>query len=343
MRQSLLLLAAAVVSGLATALSLPLVISAVSIRQLDPRGHLELLAWVSLVPAFLALRACRALAAALLGLVAGLAYFFAAIYWVSHAMTAFGGLSLGLSLFALTLLVLYMAAHWALAFGVAARLRTRLAWPLWAVLPPVWAAAELLRNYLFSGFPWADLGYTQVRTLPVAQLASLFGPYGIAALVVLVNAALAEAVGALRERGRLPVLPLAVAGLLLALTLSYGAIHLSSVRAEMSAAPQLRVGVVQPNVDQSRKNARDVYDQYILDRLVPPTLQADRAGVDLVTWPEAAFPYDVPPGIRSFDVRGGGLPRASRTPTCWPARPRWSGPAMSGAAVCRASATCCSC
>jgi apolipoprotein N-acyltransferase len=309
----LLPLLAALVSGLASALALPLVVSAVSIRQLDPRGHLELVAWISLVPAFLALRSCeRALRAALLGLISGLAYSFAAIYWVSHAMTAFGGLPLPLSLLALTLLVLYMAVHWALAFGVAARLRVRLGWPLWAVLPPVWTAAELLRNYLFSGFPWANLGYTQARTLAVAQLASLLGVYGIAALVVLVNAALAEAAAALRERRRLPARALAVAGLSLALALGYGALHLSSVRAEMAAAPRLKVGVVQPNVDQSRKNAREVYDQYILDRLVPPTLEADRAGADLVAWPEAAFPYDVPPGIQSFDVRGAGLPRLSR-------------------------------
>jgi apolipoprotein N-acyltransferase len=226
-------------------------------------------------------------------------------------MTAFGGLPLAFALFALTLLVLYMAAHWALAFGLAAHLHARLGWPLWAVLPPLWTAAELLRNYLFSGFPWADLGYTQVRTLPVAQLASLAGVYGIAALVVLVNGALAEALEALRARRRPPALPLAVAAGALALALAYGQVHLAAVRAEMAAAPAARVGVVQPNVDQSRKLARRQYVQYILDRLVPPTLEADRAGVELVVWPEASFPYDVPPDIQSFDAPGSGLPPLS--------------------------------
>ncbi len=127
MRRVLHPLLAAIASGLLTALAFPLVVSAVSIRQLDPRGHLELVAWFSLVPVLLVLRVCERVGrAALLGLVAGLACFFAAIYWVSHAMTAFGGLSVPLSLFALTLLVLYMAAHWALAFGVATRIRARL-------------------------------------------------------------------------------------------------------------------------------------------------------------------------------------------------------------------------
>ena len=106
------------------------------------------------------------------------AYFFAAIWWVSHAMTAFGGLPFGLSLLALTLLVLYMAVHWAAAFAISWRIRAGLGWPMVVHLPVVWTALELCRNYLFSGFPWANLGYTQVRTLPVAQLAALAGVAG---------------------------------------------------------------------------------------------------------------------------------------------------------------------
>ena len=131
-------------------------------------------AWVALVPVILVVRAARSWRGAfLLGLVAGVAYFFAAIWWVSHAMTAFGGLPFGLSLLALTLLVLYMAVHWAAAFAISWRIRAGLGWPMVVHLPVVWTALELCRNYLFSGFPWANLGYTQVRTLPVAQLASL--------------------------------------------------------------------------------------------------------------------------------------------------------------------------
>jgi apolipoprotein N-acyltransferase len=310
-RRSAILLA--LVSGGALALALPLVVPFVSIRELDPAGRLEPLAWVALVPALLALRAApTARFAALVGLVAGVAYFFAAIYWVSHAMTAFGGLSLGFAVFALSLLVLFMAAHWAAAFAVAHRIRARLGWPLHLHLPLVWAAAELCRNYLLSGFPWANLGYTQVRTLPVAQLAAVAGPYGIAALVALVNAVLAEAVSARRERRALPLRGLAAtAGIVLAVV-AYGYAHLAEVRARAQAAPSLKVGVVQPNIDQSRKNkARDNSD-YILARLVGPTVEADRAGADLVAWPEAAYPLHVPPSIRTFDQPGSGIPRLSR-------------------------------
>jgi apolipoprotein N-acyltransferase len=303
---------AAAVSGGLMALALPLVVPFVSLRELDPRGWLEPVAFVALVPALVALRgAARARRAAALGLVAGLAYFYAAIYWVSHAMTAFGGLSFGFSLFALTLLVLYTSVHWSAAFAVAWTIRARLGWPLWAHLPPVWAAFELCRNYLASGFPWANLGYTQVRTVPVAQLAALLGVYGIAALVVLVNTALAEAVAARREGRRWPVRPLATAAALLVAVIAGGALRAASLRARMAAAPSIKVGVVQPNIDQSIKNKARDHRGWILSRLVPLTLEADRAGADLVAWPEAAYPLLLPSDLATLDVPAAQLPRLS--------------------------------
>jgi apolipoprotein N-acyltransferase len=306
----------AIASGLLMALALPVVIPFVSLRELDPRGWLELGAWLALVPVLLALDgAPRARCAFNVGVVAGLAYFFATIHWVSHAMTSFGGLPVWLAVVALSLLVLYMAAHWGGAFAVAWWLRRRLGWPLRAVLPAVWVAFEYLRNFSFSGFPWGDLGYTQARTLPVAQLAAATGIYGIAALVVFVNASVADAIREARERppsprGLLRLLGPA-AGLLVAVA-ALGSVRLTSIRAEMAAAPKLRVGIVQPNVDQSIKNRARDHVEEILGRLVPQTVEADAAGAELVVWPEAAYPMYLPPGLRSLDAPGSGLPRLSR-------------------------------
>ena len=59
--------------------------------------------------------------------------------------------------------------------------------------PAAWVATEFVRGYLFGGFPWVPLGNSQVTVLPVAQLASVLGVYGLSALVAFVNAALAFA------------------------------------------------------------------------------------------------------------------------------------------------------
>ncbi len=305
--------AAAAASGVLMAPALPLALPFLSLRELDPAGRLEPLAWVALVPAILAVRAAPSWRAAFLrGLVAGLAFFYAAIWWVSHAMTAFGGLPLGLALLALTLLVLYMAVHWGVAFAIAWKIRDGLGWPLWTHLPAVWAALELSRNYLLTGFPWANLGYTQVRNLRVAQLAALAGVYGIAALVVLVNAAVAEVVAARREGRPFPRRAAALAVVLLLAVGVHGEFRLRAVRARMAAAPHLEVGIVQPNVDQSVKNKMRDRAEWILSRLVPLTLEADRAGADLVAWPEATYPLYVPSDVSSFATPGSGVPPLSR-------------------------------
>ncbi len=298
----------AVAGGALEALALPLVVPWLSLRPVDPAGHLELLAWVGLVPALWALESARGWkGAAALGLAAGLAYSYLAIYWVNHAMTAFGGLPFGLAFLALTLLVLFMAAHWALAFAVGWLVRRRLGWPLAWHLPFTWAATELLRNYLFTGFPWGNLGYTQARHLPVAQLASVFGVYGLAALVVLVNCAVLEAVRARLERRPWPWRLLGAAGLSLAATVIYGYAHLAEVRARLAVAPRLKVGLVQGNVNQAVKNRAATYADAILARYWPLTVEADRAGADLVAWPEATYPRLVSPGIATFAGPGSGL------------------------------------
>ncbi|HEX8908279.1 MAG TPA: apolipoprotein N-acyltransferase [Anaeromyxobacteraceae bacterium] len=299
----------AVASGLLMALALPQCFPWLSLREIDPAGHLEWLSWVALVPALLALdRASTWKAAFGVGLAAGLAYFYAAIWWVDHAMTAFGGVPLPVALVGLSLLVLFMAVHWAAALAASWLVRWRLGWPWWMHLPATWTAAELSRNYLFTGFPWGNLGYLQARHLPVAQLAAVAGVYGIAALVVLVNCAAHALVRARLDGRRLPWRLAAATALVLAAVVTYGELHLAAVRARSAAARRLSVALVQGNVNQSVKNERMSYGAFILGRYLPLTLEADRRGVDLVAWPEASYPFLLPPDPESLADRRAGLP-----------------------------------
>ena len=65
--------------------------------------------------------------------------------------------------------------------------------------PAVWVTTELGRQYVWVGFPWILLGYSQVTVLPVAQTASIVGVYGLSALVASVSTAAALLVV---DRGR---------------------------------------------------------------------------------------------------------------------------------------------
>ena len=180
------------VGGVLLAFSLPTVFPIWGKTELLPGGELTFLAYVGMIPLFVALRGASFRAAFFYGFTAGLAYFSVAIWWIDIAMHTFGGIPNYLAVPVLYLLILFLAVHWGAACMLAVWVGDRLRWPLWLLLPPLWTTFELVRNYLFSGYPWGDLGYTLARYRLTVQWASLFGLYGLAFLVVTYNGALYE-------------------------------------------------------------------------------------------------------------------------------------------------------
>ena len=74
--------------------------------------------------------------------------------------------------------------------GFSARLRRTLGTPRPAARPAVWVATEMGRTYIWDGFPWELLGYSQVTRPADCAARELVGVYGLSALVALVSAAL---------------------------------------------------------------------------------------------------------------------------------------------------------
>ena len=97
-----------------------------------------------------------------LGLTAGGVYFTVTLYWLVETMTTFGGLQPALATFAAMLLVAYLSLFPG-AFAVAVARMSR-AFGAEALLfaAPAWVATELGRQYVWDGFPWALLGYSQI-------------------------------------------------------------------------------------------------------------------------------------------------------------------------------------
>ncbi len=260
-----------------------------------PSWDLGGVAFVALVPLFLALEGAAPGEAAWLGFLSGLAFYLATIWWVVITMTTYGRLPLALGLVALLLLAGVLAGYsavfaWLLVMG---RRRLRLPDGLWpAAAAALWTALEFLRTYLFSGFPWALLGYTQYRQPTIRLLAAAVGVYGLSALVVLVNGTLARLLlPALHPGGRAlgwrgaGVSLLLLAAALLA-TLGYGRV----LWRDPTGGPALRVGLLQGNIDQSVKwdprfqQATLADYQDLARRLLPE-------GPALIVWPEAAAPF----------------------------------------------------
>src|SRR5262249_12382493 len=244
------------------------------------------------------------------GFLAGMVFFTGAFWWVYVAMTTFAPVPAPLAVLLLGMLVGWCALHWGLAFGLTRFLVERNGCTLGAVLPPVWMASELMRNYFCSGFPWANLGYSQARNLWLSQLASVVGVYGIALVVALVNGAIYELLRAKLWRERsFPWVPVALAATALVAGHVYGAVRTARWDAKLKSAETVRVALVQGNIDQRIKGEQGSYVSLVLRAYNPPTTAADATGADLIIWPEAAFPRAFPTGSQS--VQGFGLAQPS--------------------------------
>jgi apolipoprotein N-acyltransferase len=223
----------------------------------------------------------------LLGEITGLVYFWGTLYWLVTTMVTFGGLGYALAALFAGLLIAYLALFPAL-FGLWLAFSLRRMGPRALLFAPaIWVASEVGREYLLTGFPWVALGYSQSSILPVVQIASITGIFGVSAFV-----ACPAAVAAFLFFGRGRNERLIATGVLIAMMA--GTIFWGSQRLERSElltqGEPLRVGVVQGSVPQVLKWDESRADQ-IFTRYLTMTRQAAAQGAKLIVWPEASLPY----------------------------------------------------
>jgi apolipoprotein N-acyltransferase len=239
-----------------------------------------------------------------LGLLTGAGYFSGTLYWLVETMTTFGGLPLPVAILVAALLVAYLSLFPA-AFAVAvARLGTTIGVRA-AILcaAPAWVASELGRQYVWDGFPWALLGYSQVSVLPIAQLASVTGVYGLSFLLALTSAATALVIldaglnAGGRKRWSLAVVVLALVASLAA----WGRWRIAEGSLAASG-DAIRVAVVQGNIAQGEKWNPSLRDE-IIGRYISMTRQATAQGATFVIWPESSFPVYFEEDLRGHLVR----------------------------------------
>ena len=243
------------------------------------------LAFVSLVPFLVALRGVSPPHGFALGLAWGMAFFLGALYWVTYVMVTYGHMTPPLAIFAWVGLAVILAGYPGLFGWAVARLRwvSPMVWAIGASV--IWVAVELLRSYLFTGFPWVLLGYSQGSSLELIQAARISGVYGVSFLVVLMDAALAAALfpGPSAWRRAAPV---AVAAVLLVAAAAYG----RGVLRAPSPPREGAVAIVQGNIDQGVKWTPGMREATVAKyrRL---TLPVARERPALVVWPESAMPF----------------------------------------------------
>ncbi len=261
-------IALAALSGILLAVSFPVL-------------EFHLLAWIALLPLFLALRAESLRNGFWLGGIAGIMYFAGTLYWVANTVHLHGGVPIITALLITLLLCAHLALYPAIFGAAVVFIRENHPSLLFIAAPVLWTTLELARTYVFSGLPWSLLGYSQYRALPVVQIADITGVYGVSFLIVLVNAALAEFI--LDRKRYLGLISVLVA---LMLVLGYGFVKLRTPVRKGG----LRVSVVQGNIEQDKK-WDPAFQGETLEAYRQLTRKALRDQPDLVIWPETATPF----------------------------------------------------
>ena len=248
-----------------------------------PTVNLAFLAWVALVPFFVALRGKTVAQGFWLGEITGVVFFAGTIYWVTNSVHFYGGIPfIPASLITLSLCAA-LALYVALFGAVMAHLHGKNPASLFLFsAPAVWITLELARAHIFfNGFPWALLGYSQYRVLPVIQIADITSVYGVSFVIVMSNAAVADfLLNKKRYHG------IIAAAITIALVLGYGYMRLGTA----AGSGGITVSVIQGNIEQDKKWDRS-YQSDVIGIYKRLTKEALKQRPDLVIWPETATPF----------------------------------------------------
>jgi apolipoprotein N-acyltransferase len=251
------------------------------------------------------------------GYVAGLAHFLSSLYWLllipvtGYPILGWVALSAYLALYPAAWVWL---VNW---WGERPREPKQTSWSgrtFWSLAgAAIWVALEMIRARLFSGFPWNPLGASQYQLVPLIQIASVTGVYGVSFLVVWVSLSLFSAGRMIFRR---PTLRMAWQGeiiLPLAVVLALFGFGFAQINGQKPSGATLRITLVQPSIPQaliwnSKEDDRRFRELLELSENAltstrrtnePLTRPADTLSpqggmrvtiTDLLIWPESAVP-----------------------------------------------------
>ncbi|MCX7927194.1 MAG: apolipoprotein N-acyltransferase [Candidatus Omnitrophica bacterium] len=252
-----------------------------------PYFNCPLLAYFAFIPLFVILKEERSfLRGFLLGFISGIVFWTITIYWLIHV-----------TLLGTMLLIPYLAFYTAL-FSLAVVLwgktnnPQRINIPFVLFSAAVWVILEYLRSHLLTGFPWALVGFSQYQMLPIVQLATTTGVWGVSFFVILVNGFLFLAFNYWKYKKNLTNVfsPLIICLVCVIGVLVFGWFNMKLLKDTfVSSRKTITVAVIQGNIPQELKWQNSYLDM-ILEKHLHLSLIASEKKPILIIWPEASVP-----------------------------------------------------
>lgn len=213
------------------------------------------------------------------GFLFGLGMFGVGVSWVYVSMHNYGNMPAPLASVAVLIFVAILSLYPAAVGWVQARYfrGVPVVLRLSMFLPALWVIGEWLRGWLLTGFPWLDLGYSQVGA-PLSGIAAWLGVYGVSFVTVVSSGLLAAAWQQPGQMFRLGIIAAVLWG---------GAAACGLVQWVQPQDQTVKVALIQGNIPLRAKWSADALPA-ILNRY--RDLSRQHLDADLIIWPEAAVP-----------------------------------------------------
>lgn len=268
------------------------VVSAILLGLSFPRYDFEFLAWAGIIPLLFIMKGNSAKKAFLWSWFSGTLFFLLTMNWLIGTINNYGGVPAWISFLILLLLSAYLGLYSGLFVLLTSFITKRIKIPFVLAAPPLWVTLEYLRGHLFSGFPWASLGYSQYKFLHIIQIADITSMYGVSFLIVGVNAGIFEIFSLIKYRPSqtrvYSAISIFVIAALFLSSLIYGNYNLHKTYYHPDNS--LNVAVIQGNIPQDLKWDRN-FQRNTMNIYANLTGEAGKQKPDIVIWPETAAPF----------------------------------------------------
>ncbi len=239
-----------------------------------PRYDIEYLAWIAMVPLLIAIKDKNLKSAFGLCLIAGILFYTCVFYYFS--------LVKGVSLIDFALVVLYLSLCYFGLFGFCLNLVSRRTILSPVITAPVlWVSLEYVRSYAgIVSHPMMLMGHSQYLNLPIIQISSFTGVYGVSFLIIMVNVAVCEIIHNRSNAFKPIIATIIVSGI----SLIYG----FGVITKEPVGDNVRISVAQPNIPTDVKWKHESRKQN-LKKMMQMTREIERKeNPSLIVWPETA-------------------------------------------------------
>lgn len=242
------------------------------------------LPWIALVPTIFLIVGfdLKPKQAALWGWLSGFVVWAVSIPWIAPTLEVFGKLPSAVAWLLFGALAAYLGLYQAVFCGLGRLFFLRSPSLGLVASPSLWVVLEIVRGWMIGGFPWNLAAYAAIDSPGVRTLAPWTGPWGMSAILVLVNGLLAYGLWTRQKRVLLLVIPVMIL---------FGA---ASQAKSPTGETGPRVHIIQPNTPNLVEfDAQLAWANY--HRLISLSHAACDEEAALLLWPESAtWPFRFP-------------------------------------------------